>query len=155
MTDKTRIHARVPGGPQDVIVRLWYRTDGRVRPPLAAAAAVGNDRDEWSMPVLRDAPPQQHRERFVSPHNLALIAKQLTRKEVPADPQAQAAEQAEWDKLRAEDKGKGSWDESALREYDEVAREARSSGKTVHLGRFFPISTIKHWELCPSKHKHK
>ena len=80
MTDKTKAHAKVEGGPKDVIVRLWYRDDGRKRPSPVAAAAIGNDRDEWSMPVLRDAPDQQHRERLVSPHNFLLIAKQLTRK---------------------------------------------------------------------------
>ena len=56
---------------------------------------------------------------------------------------AQAALKKEWDRLRAAK----CWDESKVREWSDVAAEARAKGKKAHVGRIFEICTEKGSEL--------
>ena len=83
-----------------------------------------------------------------------MIVKSLNKKEVRSNPAALQASKAEWAKLRAEDNGKGCWDEGKVREYVSVVREARAQKKKVHMARLFEIVGIKHWEI-PGKQKAK
>ena len=51
----------------------------------------------------------------------AMVARSVNKQELSKSPAAQAAMKKEWDRLRA----KKVWDESVVRERDDVAREAR------------------------------
>ena len=44
---------------------------------------------------------------------------------------------------------KKTWDEATVREWADVARDARSADKEVHVGRVSGISTLKWSELAP------
>ena len=103
------------------------------------------------MPVVFSGEKQAHREGIPEPHQLALIARQLTKSEISASPEAKAAEAKEWQKLRDEDEGRGCWDESAVREYREVADEAKANGANVHFARLFSICSVKHWEMSDKR----
>ena len=59
--------------------------------------------------------------------------------EIASSPKAKASLQKEWDKLRAIN----TWDESKVREWRDVAAEAKASDKTVHVGRIFDMSSKK------------
>ena len=54
----------------------------------------------------------------------ALVARSVPRREVEANPDAKKSVLKEWDKLRAA----GCWDEGAVREWADVAEEARRAG---------------------------
>ncbi len=60
-----------------------------------------------------------------------------------ADPKAKAALDKEWDRFRS----LNTWDENGVREWSEVAAEARRSGKKTHMGRVFAILVEKNHEL--------
>ena len=49
----------------------------------------------------------------------------------------------EWDKLR----DKQVWDEAHVREWRDVADEAKANGETVHIGSLFGICVEKNYEL--------
>ena len=59
------------------------------------------------------------------------------------NPKADAAVLKEWNALRQA----GCWDESAVREWKDVAAEARRAGKKCHFGRIFEICVEKGSEL--------
>eukprot|EP00971_Amphidinium_carterae_P206311 4093983-Amphidinium_carterae.1 len=44
-----------------------------------------------------------------------------------------------------------TWDESKVREFDDVVKEAKSKGETLHVGRVFGIAGIKGHKL-PTGH---
>jgi len=73
----------------------------------------------------------------------AAVARTVGKKEVLEVPAAQAAVTAEWDKLRKS----GCWDESKVKEWSVVAKEARDKGITTHVGRVFEICVEKGAEL--------
>ena len=66
-------------------------------------------------------------------------------------PEAQKAMGSEWCRLR----DKRTWDESVVREWHEVASEARRLGKEIHLGRLFGIMVQKGAELPDSDKRKK
>ena len=49
----------------------------------------------------------------------------------------------ETDKLQ----GRDTWDLTSVREWSEVAKEAKQSGKQAHVGRIFPIVVQRNSEL--------
>ena len=67
----------------------------------------------------------------------------MTKDEIARQPKARAALQAEWDRLRAIQ----CWNEAAVREWSEVAQEAKRQNCTVHVGRIFNICHEKNAEL--------
>jgi len=73
----------------------------------------------------------------------AMVARPVSRQEVAKLPAAQAALQKEWDRLRAA----GCWDETKVREWSDVASEARKTGKIAHMGRVFALCVEKGSEL--------
>ena len=96
-----------------------------------------------SMPTTQD--PQEHRQNIdvgVFPFNAA-VARTVTKKEVQSNPEALKAVIIEWEKLRKA----GCWDESDVREWDDVAEAARAAGTTAHVGRIFEICVEKGAEL--------
>ena len=71
------------------------------------------------------------------------VARSVNKKEAAGNPKAQQAMQEEWDRLRAI----GTWNEDGVRELDEVRKEAKNKGQTIHIGRLFPILVEKNSEL--------
>ena len=63
----------------------------------------------------------------------ALTARPLSKKEVIADPAALASIAEEWKRLR----DRKAWDEAVVREWSDVAAEARRTGHEVHMGMLF------------------
>ena len=59
------------------------------------------------------------------------------------NPKAVAALEKEWKKLR----DMGCWDQSKVREWRDVAAEAKRDGTKVHVGRIFDICVEKNHEL--------
>ena len=72
----------------------------------------------------------------------ACVARAVNKTEMAANPKAKAAMQAEWDALRS----RKLWDESIVREWDDVAAEARANGVDANLGYLFGICVEKNSE---------
>ena len=98
------------------------------------------------MPIA-DGSKQEHRVKCAGPPTpfSVMIARPVSKDEVKRTPAAQAALQKEWDRLRAA----GCWDEAKVREWSEVAANARSKNTAVHVGMIFKICVEKamNWEL--------
>ena len=73
------------------------------------------------------------------------VARPVNKTEIRQNPKADAALVKEWNALR---KAK-VWDESKVREWSDVAREARITGVKAHVGRIFEICVEKNSELAP------
>ena len=77
----------------------------------------------------------------------SLVAKPVPRKMWASMPRAKAAVDAEWQKLRDCDGGKGTWDESEVREYWDVKHEAKTklekTGIHTHFGSLFDLCVEK------------
>ena len=69
----------------------------------------------------------------------ALVARPVKKKEISNEPEAQAAVMKEWNRL----KEKKVWLEHLVREWPDVAKEARIGGTTAHVGRVFMICVEK------------
>ena len=97
----------------------------------------------------------QHREKNVRPlfPFPACVARPVGRAEINRERKAQEALQKEWDRLRA----RKVWDidPTAVREWRDVAREARAQGKEAHMGMLFEICVEKGSELAPELRKYK
>jgi hypothetical protein len=76
----------------------------------------------------------------------ALVARSVGMKEIATNKKALDAVLKEWDKLRKA----GCWDESLVREWDDVCREAKAKGKKAHVGRIFEICVERGSELPES-----
>ena len=74
-------------------------------------------------------------------------------------PRAQAAIDAEWQKLRDCDEGRGTWDESEVRGYWDVKHEAKlkldKTGVHTHFRMLFDFGVEKASELEESKRRYK
>ena len=70
------------------------------------------------------------------------VARLVNKTEIASAPAAQQAMKVEWDRLRA----KHVWDETVVREWDEVANEARQAGVEANLGYLFVLCTDKNSE---------
>ena len=106
------------------------------------------------MPVTREPEsPQPHREKLDHDlvRQLALVTRQLSPSELRCCPSAVQALDAEWDKLAK----LGTWDGSAVCEYEAARKRALEEDRTAHCGRLFGFSSEKHSELPPAKRKCK
>ena len=74
---------------------------------------------------------------------VAVVARPVNKTEARGNAAAQAALAKEWDRLRAV----GCWDESRVRAWDDVAADARKTGKKAHVGLVFEIWVEKGSEL--------
>ena len=103
-----------------------------------------------------------HRDRIASNNRQSLplplcVARPVGAAETRASPEAQKAILKEWSRLRE----KNVWDEriTHVREWNDVAAEARRTGKTVHLGYLLGLTTEKGSELADNdankKMKHR
>eukprot|EP00975_Prorocentrum_lima_P058500 12271059-Prorocentrum_lima.AAC.1 len=71
-------------------------------------------------------------------HNAA-VARTCSLKEADKNPKARAALDKEWERL----KSINTWDESTVREWRDVAKDARFKGEGAHVGRVFAILVEK------------
>ena len=104
-------------------------------------SSTGNT--EWfAMP--RGADGSGHSPFLGLPPFSACVARPVPRKEAKLDPKAFAALEKEWKKLR----DLGCWDQTRVREWRDVAAEAKREGTKVHVGRIFDICVEKNHELA-------
>ena len=72
-------------------------------------------------------------------------------REIREQPLAQAAMDAEWQRLR----DKAVWDETEAFEWDDIRRQAKKNGETVHMGYLFGICVEKNSDLSEQYRKYK
>ena len=150
----------------------WYSdVNDHVLTPDTAAASMGDhagkacqgDSDTDEMPHLTDEsdseverkPPSmpcrktkkryaKHRAKLAAqvPFN-ACVARPVGKKEVSQVKEACDSAQAEWHRLKA----KKVWDETVIREWDDVAAEARRKNKKIHVWHVFCICVETNSEL--------
>ena len=113
--------------------------------PLPAAPSV-EDPAIPQMPVRPPFPIHRVKNPAVEYPYEACVARPVSRKEVQKEAKAQAALNKEWRKLRA----LNTWDETAVREWSDVAAQAKKTGTKVHVGRIFDICVEKGSELAPT-----
>ena len=104
------------------------------------------------MPVVREETDEQ-RARLttmywdkldeVTHDQFALVARVVSQAEIDRTPEAKAAMDKEWQKLV----DKSCWLEKKVREYRDVAREAKVKEANAHFGRIFEICSQKGSEL--------
>ena len=75
---------------------------------------------------------------------MAMVTKLLSRAEMLSNPKALEAIRAEADGLVKA----GNWDLSSVREKEDVRKEAKASGVSVHFGQLMTIASIKFYELA-------
>ena len=86
-----------------------------------------------------------------TPEIKAMVTKLLSRAEMLSNPKALEAIRAEADGLVKA----GTWDLSSVREKEDVRKEAKASGVSVHFGQLMTIASIKFYELADHLHKMK
>ena len=86
-----------------------------------------------------------------TPEIKAMVTKLLSRSEMLSNPKALEAIRAEADGLVKA----GTWDLSSVREIEDVRKEAKASGVSVHFGQLMTIASIKFYELADHLHKMK
>ena len=93
-----------------------------------------------AMPCVLNPPPEIHRQKIAPDLGIpACVARPVPKKEMLANERAIAAMHKEWNRLR----DKGAWDESVVRPWKEVAREAQKHDKyaSLRLPRDIPTFT--------------
>lgn len=120
--------------------------DNKNYPDSDSRSRSDRNRNQPSVPSSRTR--LGHRERSYRKASVfaqAFVARNVSHKERRKVPEAHAAMKKEWDNLRS----KGCWDEENPRDWDQVRKEAKASGKTVHVGRLAPLCVEKNSELSP------
>ena len=118
-----------------------------------------DEEEDYPVPVMPCSarhrhPETTHRPKRPHAHGLynACVARPVKPAEVKTNPDAQAAMQKEWDRLRAVKRPDGTfgvWDESKVEEWSLVRKRARASGEKAHVGLVFGIVVEKNHELDP------
>ncbi|CAE7341728.1 unnamed protein product [Symbiodinium natans] len=117
-------------------------------------------RDSPAMPVIAEPDPEPHRDRMaslywaklgqVASEMFAAVARVVGPKEIESTPAAKEAMDREWKKLA----DKSCWLEKKVREYRDVAAEAKHKNVKAHFGKIFEICSVKGDEL-PDGHPQK
>ena len=122
---------------------------------------VGDIPSPNPMPIDFEVENEKHRDKWPSfqvPFNCC-VAEPVSKKQIMQQNElikakklsyegsAQEAVDSEWKRLRSLQKGKGTWDESNVQEYEKVASEAQAEGRTVHFGNVFNLCVLKGSEL--------
>jgi hypothetical protein len=105
------------------------------------------------MPCVNDALADPHRPLIqgAMPPWSACVARPVGKAEIAKTPAAKAAMDIEWERLRK----KKVWNESLVREWGDVAAEARRKGEEIHFGYLFGICVEKNSELAPGNPSRK
>ena len=82
---------------------------------------------------------------------IACVARPVGKKEMINQPEARAAMDKEWNRLR----DKQVWDEDHPREWEDVRRQATRDGQEIHMGYLFGICVEKNSELDKSNPQRK
>ena len=122
----------------EVALKAFEASEAATRAP-----AVEAEDPVPAMPVQQCNPEHRELNENYGLNYSALVARSVSRREVEENSAAKASVLKEWDKLRAA----GCWDESRVREWSDVAVEARNSGQKAHVGRIFEICVEKGSEL--------
>ena len=89
----------------------------------------------------------------------SLVAKPIPRQMWASMPKAQAAVDAEWEKLRQADGGRGTWDESTVCNYWDAQRQAKEklerTGIHTDFGSLFDLCVERSSELEEAKRRYK
>ena len=85
----------------------------------------------------------KHRHKDQLPMYPACVARPVSKPELFSEPDAIQAMKKEWGRLW----DKKVWDHDGVREWSDVAREAASQGKEIHMGRLFGLCVQKGSEL--------
>ena len=137
-------------------------TGGGHAPALSVASSGGDPGPAHPAIPITKALPAPYLPRAAPPANAhrsksthwplfnAAVARPLSKNEVQDTPAAMQALLNEADKLQ----GRDTWDLTSVREWSEVAKEAKQSGKQAHVGRIFPIVVQRNSEL-PDGHPEK
>ena len=122
---------------------------------------VAQEPDDASVPLMPAFKPKpgekpDHREKNRSQSLFpfpACVARPVGKAEINREPLARAALQKEWDRL----KERKVWDvdPKAVREWRDVAAEARANKEEAHMGMLFEICVEKGSELAPELRKYK
>ena len=112
---------------------------GDISKVIAAGSYIANPMGK--LIVYRGLHPRQ------SFHLPACVARPVGKAEIEAkkpdgkfaNQGAQDARKAEWTRLWE----RGVWDVDYIRDWDDIARESRRTGKEVHMGRLFGIMVEK------------
>ena len=143
------------GDPEeDVDVPPWVSLEDELELERNICAAARNRPKDGpdivpSMPCIVGHKGEPHRQKTTpfSSHSWmvlnACVARPVGRKELLQSPPAKASMKAEWDRLR----NKMVWDEDKVREWSDVAREARKGNCEVNFGYLFGICVEKNSEL--------
>ena len=94
-----------------------------------------------AMCTVVQAPKHRHKDQ--DPLFPAGVARPVSKAELFAEPAAVKALKAEWGRLW----DKRVWDHDGVREWSDVACEAASQGKEIHMGRLFGLCVEKGSEL--------
>jgi len=103
------------------------------------------------MPCQPDDSAHRHKLNQRSQPFNACVARPVNKTEIASAPAAQQAMKVEWGRLRA----KRVWDETIVREWDDVANEARQAGVEANLGYLFGLCTEKNSEQPKGHPSHK
>ena len=129
------------------------KTSTKKKPSTPAAASPPEGEAELevipAMPTL-NRQQRRHREKLLSMTGWqlekavnGLVARPVNRKEILSNPKAKESLDVEWKKLE----NKKAWIYESVREWFDVAKEAKKLGKKVHIGKVFEICVEKGSEL--------
>ena len=147
MTETDLKRALVSIDPNHLKNLVFNGTKEELISALSKVSSFAHPEYAPAMPVIVEA-TQEHREKIPSLPSFynACVARTMTKDEIKGNPKAKAAEDLEWGRLRKA----GAWDEKGVREWSEVAKEAKTSGRKHHVGRVFQIMVMKNDELPDS-----
>ena len=125
---------------------LWKRSGRQLRYAILIALTVrAADEGADDVPVMPTVPAERRHRHIRATHHIpnALTVRPLNKKEVNSTPAAKASIDKEWDRLRR----RMAWDQSTVREWSDVAAEARREGDEVHMGMLFGFVVEKNPDL--------
>ncbi|CAE7594010.1 unnamed protein product [Symbiodinium natans] len=102
--------------------------------PCMPTVPMSNHQHRDKIPVSRALTAEQVQEA------MAMVARPVGRKELLADPQAQASLDVEWEKLMK----KKAWDMSSVREWEDVSKEAAKRGSEAAPDELWDTGGAKH-----------
>jgi RNA:NAD 2'-phosphotransferase (TPT1/KptA family) len=147
----TKGWARVPKTTKQEMLQDELKSQNQTKnsatsTPVETPYANVSDDEIPTMPTVQSMQPE-HRSKFPDPGDRdwfnACVARSVGKREALSNPKAKASLDKEWDKLRRQQ----CWDESKVREWSDVAAEAKRKGIKTHVGRIFDICVEKNAEL--------
>ena len=136
------LQAFVVGGDASADNKAVSSMSGDVSARAGTCLAAPSKRAIPAMPTIPYKPEHRPKLRLKIPIP-ACVARPVSRRERRNNIKAAKAMKDEWDRLRS----LGTWDEYVVREWSDVAREARNKGEEVHFGYLLGLCFEKGSEL--------